>query len=209
MKKRKLKPYVLPTLYVLIIVVSFFSIAFINSYLYKDTNDYDYTKSIMQEDTKPIIKEEEPLKSFLKPYTDENISIETTYYNKDDNEETQINSLLSYERTYMPSTGCMYISDSKFDIVSVYDGTVTDIRDDEVFGKVIEVTHNSNLITYYYSVDEVMVEENALIVAGDKIGTSTINKLDPDHESLYFEVYYQGKSLNPEEFYLMQPNELV
>lgn len=207
MKRKKLKKYVLPTLYVLIIVVSFFSIAFMNNYLYKDTN-YNYTKSIMQEETTTILSEEETNKTFVKPFNNENINIATTYYNMNDNEETQINSLLSYENTYMPSTGCLYSSNDTFDILSVYDGTVTSIKDDEVFGKVIEITHNTNLISYYYSLSDVTVEENALVLAGDIIGKSSSNKLRTNDTSLYFEVYYQGKSLNPETFYLMNPNDL-
>lgn len=207
MKTRRLKKFVLPTVYLLIIVTSFISITLINKYVNNVNSDYDFVKSIMKEESNPVLNEVNESK-FNRPYVDESVLLYRNYYNKNDDNETQINSLLNYESTYMPSTGCMYSSDSEFDVVTVFPGTVTKIKEDEVLGKMIEVTHNPNLISYYYSVDNIKIEENAVLPAGTIIATSSKNKLSEKNNNLYFEVYFQGKSVDPEDFYNLNPNEM-
>ena len=44
MRKRRLKRFVLPTIYVLIVVASFLSIGIINNLLISNIDDYDYFK---------------------------------------------------------------------------------------------------------------------------------------------------------------------
>lgn len=207
MKTRRLKKFVLPTVYLLIIVTSFISITLINKYVNNVDSDYDFVKSIMKEESNPVLNEVNESK-FNRPYVDESVLLYRNYYNKNDDNETQINSLLNYDSTYMPSTGCMYSSDSEFDVVTVFSGTVTKIKEDEVLGKMIEVTHNPNLISYYYSVDNIKIEENAALPAGTIIATSSKNKLSEKNNNLYFEVYFQGKSVDPEDFYNLNPNEM-
>ena len=51
MKKRRLKSFVLPTIYILIILVTFFSVSIINNQLLKNVTNYDYSKSLMKDVT--------------------------------------------------------------------------------------------------------------------------------------------------------------
>ncbi len=213
MKKRKLKAFVLPTVYVLVIGILFISISYIGTAL-QNGNSYSSDLSIdALEDTNvsTVIKDEENVTTvqIVKPFTSESVSISKSYYNKDDDEETQQNSLVYYEQTYLQNSGVLYSSDETFDVISVYDGTVTNVTEDEILGNVIEITHNTNLKTVYYSLGEIMVAKDDVVSAGDIIAKSGDNKLDDEKDNcLLFEVYYNGFTLNPEEFYTMNINDL-
>ena len=207
MKRKRLKKWVLPTIYGIIIVTSFFSISLLNNILIKDITNYDYSKSIMKDVTQEVLGEVE-LTEYVKPYLNENVQIKTAYYNKDDEAKKQQESLITYQNTYMPSSGILYVSSSDFEVLAVYDGTVTKVKEDEILGNYVEITHNNNLTTYYYSLKDIVVTEGEVIKAGTILGHSTTNKINENESCLYFEVYYQGKSLNPETFYTTNPNEL-
>ena len=96
----------------------------------------------------------------------------------------------------------MYSCDEEFDIVSAYDGTVTNIGKDEILGNYIEITHNTNLKTIYYSVDNIVVNKDDAVNAGTIIAVSGKNMLEQESDNLLlFEVYYNGYTMDPEEFY--------
>ena len=67
MKKMKLRKYVLPTIYVLIILVTFLSVSLINNHLLKNVTNYNYSKSIMKDVTENVLSEILPDK-FERPY---------------------------------------------------------------------------------------------------------------------------------------------
>jgi len=207
MKKRKLKKFVLPTIYALVVLVTFVSISFLNASIFEENTDYNYSKGIIQEVTQEVLNSNVDEKVFKRPYISENVTIKTSYYNIDDDKEKQANSLIFYENTYMPSTGVFYTAQEEFDVTAVFDGKVSKIDNDDILGTVIEIVHNTDLTTYYYSVKDVIIKVGDSVTAGSIIGKSSPNKINNENNIL-FEVYYQGKSLDPEKFYLMNPNEL-
>ena len=207
MKKRKLKKFVLPTLYTSFIVLTFVCVGLINNSIEKNFSNENYAKSILVDDEEPVLKEEKE-KLIVKPYTNDNIIEAVNFYSKENETSKQISGLISYENTYMPSTGILYTSDSKFNVNPVLEGTVTKISKDELLGNVIEITHNSDLISYYYSVNDIKIEENALVTSDTIIATSSENAISNNRESLYFEVYYKGNAIDPDSFYTMNINEM-
>ncbi|MBQ6840895.1 MAG: M23 family metallopeptidase [Bacilli bacterium] len=207
MRKGSLKGFVLPTVYVLVIVASFFSVAILNNLLIGNINNYDYSQSLMQEVTESVLKENEVNKISM-PYSDQNIEQKVSYYNKEDDAEKQQKSLIFYQNTYMPSTGVIYSLPQEFDVMAVYDGEVKNITQDEILGTVIEIAHNSNLTTYYYSLKNVQLVVGDQIKTGTVLGQATPNKIYDKDCNFLFEVYYQGKSLDPEKFYTMNIDEL-
>ena len=74
MKKMKLRKYVLPTIYVLIILVTFLSVSLINNHLLKNVTNYNYSKSIMKDVTENVLSEILPDK-FERPYLSENVKL--------------------------------------------------------------------------------------------------------------------------------------
>ena len=213
MKKRKLKGFVLPTVYILVIGVLFISISFLGNALQSQINyDEDLSVNALQEeDATPVIKNEEEVKEskIVKPFTSEKVSVSKSYYSKEDDEKTQQNSLVYYEQTYLQNSGILYSADETFDIINVYDGTVTNVSKDEILGNVVEITHNPNLKTVYYSLGEIAVAKDDVITGGTIIGKSGDNLLDDEKDNcLLFEVYYNGNAIDPEEFYSMDITKL-
>ena len=213
MKKRKLKGFVLPTVYILVIAVLFISISFLGNTLQSQINyDEDLSVNALQEeDATPVIKNEEEVKEskIVKPFTSEKVSVSKSYYSKEDDEKTQQNSLVYYEQTYLQNSGILYSADETFDIINVYDGTVTNVSKDEILGNVVEITHNPNLKTVYYSLGEIAVAKDDVITGGTIIGKSGDNLLDDEKDNcLLFEVYYNGNAIDPEEFYSMDITKL-
>lgn len=207
MKKMKLRKYVLPTIYVLIILVTFLSVSLINNHLLKNVTNYNYSKSIMKDVTENVLSEILPDK-FDKPYLSENVKLLSGFYSKDYDDESQKNSLIVYQNTYMPSSGTFYASQDDFDVVSVYDGKVKSIKKDEMLGDTVEVQHSDNLTTIYYSLKDVTARENDDIKKGTIIGKATSNNLVTDKNVLFIEVYLKGKQIDPEKFYELNPNEV-
>ena len=82
MKKMKLRKYVLPTIYVLIILVTFLSVSLINNHLLKNVTNYNYSKSIMKDVTENVLSEILPDK-FDRPYLSENVKLLSGFYSKD------------------------------------------------------------------------------------------------------------------------------
>lgn len=207
MKKMKLRKYALPIVYVLIIFVTFVSVSLINNHLLKNVTNYNYSKSIMKDVTENVLSEILPDK-FERPYLSENVKLLSGFYSKDYDDESQKNSLIVYQNTYMPSSGTFYASQDEFDVVSVYDGKVKSIKKDEMLGDTVEVQHSDNLTTIYYSLKDVTVRENDDIKKGTIIGKATSNNLVTDKNVLFIEVYLKGKQIDPEKFYELNPNEV-
>lgn len=214
MNKRKLKGFVLPTVYIMVIGILFISISFIGSALQSKVK-YDDNLSVnaLEDDVTPVIKNEEETnttdKKIVKPFTSTAVSISKSYYDMQDDEKTQQNSLVYYENTYLQNSGVLYSSKEAFDILNVYDGTVTNISEDEILGNVVEITHNPNLKTIYYSLGEILVKKDDVINSGTIIGKSGSNLLDEEQDNcLLFEVYYNGNTIDPEDFYNMNINDL-
>ena len=216
MKKRKLKGYVLPTVYVLVIAVLFISVSFLGSALQKELQYQDLATDVLDDNVTPVIKEEEKTETeitaeskIVKPFTATSVGISKSYYDMMDDEATQENSLVYYEQTYLQNSGVLYSSDEVFDMIATYDGTITNVSTDEILGNVVEITHNPNLKTVYYSLGEVTVKKDDVVKSGDIIGKSGDNLLEGEKDnSLLVEVYYNGNTIDPEDFYNMNIKDL-
>lgn len=206
MKAKRIKSLVLPILYVTIIAVSFIAIAQLNNLLTTKPEDYKYSESLLKNETMTVEGEQPELK-IVKPFTSDKVSVRTAYYNRNDENEKQEKALIYYQNTYMPSTGIIYTADESFDVVATLDGEVKSVKTDALLGTVVEISHNSNLTTFYYSLKNVTLKAGEYVTTGTKIGNSSNNKLI-DNPSLLFEVYYQGKSMDPEKFYEALPKDL-
>lgn len=212
MSKGKIRGILLPSLYVMIIVVSFFSVAVLNNLLLGEVTNHDYSQSMIKNPTESVLKEQEDIsveeKKIYLPYSSTSIEKKVGYYNKDDDKLEQEKSLIYYQNTYMPCTGIVYSSKEEFDVIAVYDGIIKSIKQDEILGTVIEVSHNQNLSTYYYSLKDVSLLVDDEIKAGTILGKAAPNKIYENENNILFEVYYQGKSLNPEVFYNQNIDDL-
>ncbi len=207
MKQRKLKGYVLPTLYVIILMFVFGAVSLISSMM-KSNPDYLYSIGIINRETQTVISEPNDVPIISKPYISEKVMVDKYFYDVNDTEDKQINALIYFQNTYMKNTGILYKADEAFDVVSVLSGTVINIREDEILGKVVEVEHNTNLRTIYYSLSEVKVNVGDMLIGGQTIGVSGSNNISESKNSLLFETYYKGALVNPESIYDVDANTL-
>ena len=200
MKKRKLKGFVLPTLYLLITITIFTGIILLGSDYEFATKDYDFTTEILDKESLPVISEDETSNVVASPVEEGKAEVSIHFYNVKGNEDEQKNSLIYYENTYMPNTGVLYTSDEKFNVLNAFDGKVVEIKDDEFFNKCIVIEHDNNLKTYYYGLDDITVAIGDELNTGDMLGTSKNNEIMNNKQSFLFEVYHNNKLMNPEEF---------
>ncbi len=210
MIKRKLKPWVIPTIYALVVAVVFTCLYILGNTINDgfQSPSKNNVKDVLIEEDIPVNKEIESTK-ILKPYNGENVTIANKFYEKDADEKTQQNSLIYYENIYMQNTGILYNSDKQFNVIAVLDGTVKNIKEDKILGNVIEIEHGTNLTAFYQSVDNIKVKVGDQVKQGDLIATSGANNIENTKDNcLHFQVYNQGQLLNPETFYTMNLNEL-
>lgn len=213
MTKRKLKPYVIPAIYVLSITVFVTSIYFIqkivsNTTFTQEETDIEYVDQEILNNNQhiPVVSN---VTEIQRPYLASDVTIAKGFYDKDANEESQENSLIYYEGTYMQNSGVDYKGTKTFDVVSILDGTVTSVKNDNILGTTIEIRHTNDLISVYQSVQEITVKENDTVLQGQIIGQSGKNNINVNlEEHLHFELYYKGSLVNPEDYYGKKVEEL-
>ncbi len=208
MKKRKLKGFVLPTVYIMIMAVMCLGISFFTSNLMSKDENYLFTLNPVKDSTIPVVGTE-PEAKVIEPVKENTAEKINYFYDRESDDATQQKSLIYFENTYMQNTGIIYGSDEVFDVVSVLDGTVKEIKEDNILGKVIEVEHANNIRTVYYLLNEVMVKQGDLVTQGQIIGLSGKSKLETGKtNNLLFEVYQNGNLMNPEKFYEIDLSKL-
>lgn len=145
----------------------------------------------------------------IRPYTDDSVKIIKNYYNYQGTEEEQENSIIYYESTYMPNYAVLYGGTNDFEVVSILDGTVVNIKEDSLLGNIIEVQHENDLISVYQGVSNITVEVNQIVKQGEVIASSGLSNLNKEAKSsLLFEMLYKSQIINPEEYYNKDINNL-
>ena len=208
MENRRLKKSVIYGLYSLAFITimgTIYLLDMISSPKRLDDNTI-YVNDVIIENEIPVVSINNKI---TRPYTASNVSIGISFYNYQDNEENQKNSLIYHEGTYIPNSGVDYKSDEIFDVVAILDGTVSKVTEDNILGKIIEITHSNNIITVYQSLSETSVVEGDTVLQGQIIGKSGESNISKDlGNHLHFEVILNGKNINPEICYDKKIDEL-
>ena len=195
-KKLVLKPFVLPTLY--LIVIMLLMIYTVNS-LYKDEPVKDENLDMVSEETLdetvPVVKEEDIY--VINPYSGENINETVGYYDYKGEKETQEKSIIKFENTYLQNTGITYSSEKDFKVIAIMDGKVTKIYENELLGNIVEITHDKEIVSVYQMVKDVKVKVGDEVKSGDEIATSGTSKLNPSLSNLHFEILKSGQVQDP------------
>lgn len=213
MKMKRIKPLVIPMIYGVCVIAFLFCMYFAgklsNNFLFKDKNVTNYVDGEIVSEYDNDIPVVSTSSIIVRPYLDSNVSIYKTFYDYQDEINNQENSIILYEGTYMQNSGVDYTSDNSFDVISILDGTVINVYENEILGTSIEIRHNNDLISVYQSLSDVTVKEGDNVIQGQilaKSGLSNINRELNNH--LHFELYYKGTIVNPEEYYNKSVDEL-
>ena len=194
MEKKRLRPHILFLLVAVSVLIPILTLFMtVSSSLKPKVEDEFIIDDVITSDL-PVMN----TTTVINPYLDQSVSIKKEFYDKDAEEEKQINSITYHDDTYMQNTGVDYVSDNCFDVVSILNGTVINVKDDDKVGKTVEVKHDNGLISIYQSLSEVMVKENDIVNQGTVLGKSGTNEMDKDlGNHLHFEIYDNGQSVNP------------
>ena len=208
-KKLRLRGYVIPTIFTILILAIFYSGYKIWELVDTETSNYapvDYVDKTKSEMIYPTIAVPDEI---IKPYVDETVTVAIPYYNINGTDQEQQKSLIYYENIYMQNTGVMYTGENEFNVVSVLDGKVKNIKDDTIMGKIVEIEHSNNLITIYQSLASTNMSVGQEVKQGEIIGMSGKNEIvDNSKFALHFDVYKDGELINPEDFYNLSVSEL-
>ena len=124
------------------------------------------------------------------------------YYDYNADASKQESALIYYENTYIQSSGIAYSNGNTFDVVSVLEGTVKEVKEDTTLGNTITIEHNNGIVSIYQSITNIAVKEGDKINAGFVIATSSTSNISTDLENhLYFELVIDGMPVNPENYY--------
>ena len=198
MKKRQ--SYLIPTLYLL----ALFSLT-IGLYFTKKAYDslekeevFDnitFVSGTILNRTIPIINVQDKI---VNPYSETNVTIGRYFYHPTDDVTQKEKSIVFYGDTYMPNTGIDYVMKDTFDVLSIYDGTVIDITNDELLGKTVKIRHSGEVISVYQGLNNIEVAKGDSVFKGQKIAESGTSKINSDLSNhLHFEIYKNGVTIDP------------
>jgi stage II sporulation protein Q len=191
---------------VFMVMISITILNGIKSFVREDSL-YKYSlKNVFEDDILPVMKVES--ENIVRPYIDSNVKVGKYFYDYEGSEDKQKDSLIYYKDTYMQNTGVNYINEESFDVVSVLNGEVIGIEDNEVYGKVVTVKHNDNLITTYSNIDDVTIKVGYSVSQGEIIGISNVSEISENKNMLHFEVIYKGEYMDPENLYTLKVSDV-
>lgn len=169
--------------------------------------DFDYVSQTIFEDDIPVVNTKPTI---IRPYTDTEVKIVKDFYDFQADEQKQQNSIIYYESTYLQNSGIAYGGkEEAFDVVSILDGTVVSVKEDNTLGKIVEVRHSNDIVSVYQSLSEITVKENDEIKQGTIIGKSGSSNISKElNNHLHFELIIKGQIVNPENYYDKKVDEL-
>ena len=204
MKKLRLKKGAIIGAYLIAFSLTGMSAFFVSQNMQANNpteEDIEYVNSSIIDDKedREVIKEDVKM---VKPYTNEEVQILKYFYDYQAEAANQEKSILYHENTYIQNSGMDFGLTDTFDVVAVLDGTVVDVREDELLGTVIEIKHDNDFISSYQSLSEVSVKKNDAIKQGQVIGKSGTNTIDQDlGNHLHFELYKSGEVVDPSKYF--------
>ena len=207
MKNRRIKSFFVPVIYgtlVMTFLVSMFFVGKItNNLLFsKKDNNVKYVDGEIIDSGDRDIPVVSTSKTIVKPYLDSDVSLVKGFYDYKADSDSQEKSIIFYENTYMQNSGVTYSSEKVFDVISILDGVVISVENNDILGNTVEIRHNNDLISVYQSLSNVNVKKDDKVIQGQIIAKSGLSNIEKDlGNHLHFELYYKGKIVNPEESY--------
>jgi stage II sporulation protein Q len=178
-------------------VAYFIENAFTTSSLDADT--IYVSDTILEDVVKPVVADTQKI---IRPYKDSEVKILKDYYDYQADEESQIDSIIVYNDTYLQNSGICYGGVEEFDVTAILDGTVIAVENDEILGNIVRIEHSDNTISVYQSLKDVTIKLGDMVAQGDIIGKAGTNNLNPDlGNHLHFELIVDGQIVDPENYF--------
>lgn len=201
MKRRKLKSFVIPTISATLVIISIFTMSIImkkDDSLKESDEVLTYVSNTILDQDIAVMNTDVKI---INPYTDASVTIGKYFYDYKGTAENQEKSIIYHDGTYLQNSGIDFVSENVFDIVAILGGSVTNVKEDETLGKIIEIKHDNDYISIYQSLSDIMVKKGDQVTQGQVIGKSGTNELDKElGNHLHLEIYNNGQAMNPEDY---------
>lgn len=205
-KKLRLKPFVIPVVYTLLVVALLVGTYIATKDFSKEEDTYQYVSNTILDNEIPVMNTEVTI---MKPFSNANVTIAKNFYDSQSDEEQQKNSIIYHENTYMQNSGIDYTNSEEYDVQSILDGEVIEVSEEELLGNVITIRHTNDIISIYQSVNNVTVKKGDTVTRGQAIGKSgscELNKDIPNH--LHFELSIKGQIVDPNKYFDKKLSEI-
>lgn len=199
-KKLVLKPFVLPTLYILMVIAL---MTMSTTLIYKEKEEEDdltYVSDSIIDNGIPVVNDNQII--ILKPFTSESVTVTSGYYNYQAEATSQETSIVKYENTYLQNSGVTYSSTEEFDVISIMDGKVTKVYSNDLLGNIVEITHDKNFVSVYQMLNDIPknLQVGTKVTRGEIIAKSGTSKLAPENYNLHFELMKEGSLVDPNNY---------
>lgn len=181
----------------LILSVSYFS--------YEYYQSKHVATSVFKEEGVPVLALPSSIATFAKPFQVE-AKEALTYFDGKDGDASDVTE---FEGVYRGNQGVDYtFNEEAFPVISCFNGTVSAIKDDPVFGKSVTIASKGIVLTYQ-SLSDLTVKKGDRIATGDPIGKAGKNAYNKElGNHLYLAVEKNGHSINPSTIYGKTPADI-
>lgn len=174
---------------VLIAAAAFLTVEYTTKKTEKDT-------SVFKEDTTPVLSlpssaaEEKGVQPFAVK-----AQVVLDYF---DGKESEIDSMTKFEGVYRANQGMDYaFNEEAFDVLASFGGEVSEVKDDNIFGKSVTIT-NEDLCITYQSLSDITVKKGDKVNQKDPIGKAGTNIYNKDLKNhLHIVVEKSGRIIDP------------
>lgn len=196
MIKKKVRLKLVPLIIAILLVPILITVLFLNISLKEESIEPDCVTETIVEDILPVINQ---TKKIIRPYQDKTVRVLKNFYDYQSDEALQKTSIIVHENNYIQNSGVDYGKDTEFEVISILEGTVISVKEDDSLKGTIEIKHDNGFISVYQSLKDIKVRKDQVISQGQVLGTATTNELDKDlGNHLHFELLVSGQNVNPE-----------
>ena len=99
---------------------------------------------------------------------------------------------------------------SVFDVTAIYEGVVTEVVDDELYGVTVTIKHSDEVESIYSSLTDVSLKVNDTVSQGEVIGKASTSVEDVEAGvHVHLEVLVNGNYVNPAMVYGKELTDLT
>lgn len=196
MIKKKVKIKLVPLMIAVLLVPILVTVVFLNINMKEEPVEPDFVTDTIVEEVVPVI---DTTKRIIRPYRDLSVKVLKNFYDYQSDETLQKNSIIVHENNYIQNSGIDYGTDTEFEVISILEGTVINVKEDDSLKGTVEVKHDNGYVSVYQSLKDIKVKKDQVINQGQVLGTATTNQLDKElGNHLHFELIISGQNVNPE-----------
>ena len=203
-------------MFIAVVLVVFATVITIATLALKETPVEQPT--IGDEQTPPVIdptdEPNEPvvtIKTFALPINGEH-EVVRTFFDANLPDEQLASAIISNGSYMIESKGMSYSKpdNSVFDVTAIYEGVLTEVVDDELYGVSVTIKHSDEVVSIYSSLSDVTVHVNDTISQGEVIGKASTSVEDIDAGvHVHLEILVNGNYVNPSMVYGKELTDIV